>query len=163
MTDITATIMKKANGRIIFLMMAFLTGGSVFSLIRWNQSFSAVLVLGYITLAQENIGAYFESDIDDDMHNRIVYLLSFGYCLLFTICIWRWNEFVGGELLAGLMLFIRRICKGYFNLPIVTLKVLTPPGQPPEAVNVSATINAKPMTKAEKIESIDNPGEIHLS
>lgn len=122
---IDAMRVKVTEGRVLFLLCLALCVGANWSLFKWNAGFSVALVLGFIVVAQECISAYFESGSDDPLQVKIVLLMTAGYCALFGMCLWKWNDLVGGELIVGFLTFARKLQKEYFRLNIAP--AVTPP------------------------------------
>jgi hypothetical protein len=106
---------KITEGGVLMMLAMALCGGAIASLIKWNGGYSIALVTGFVIFAQKTIGAYFKSDSDDPMQSAIILLLSIGYCAMFGVSLWKWNEMVGGELIGGFALFLNKLSDEYFT------------------------------------------------
>ena len=105
------------EGRIVFLCLLALCMAATFSLISWNPQFSVALTLGFVKLADRLITAYFDNDSDNDLKKKIVFLAAFGYCAIFGVSLWKWNDFVGGSLITGFLFFVDKISSKFFGTP----------------------------------------------
>lgn len=126
------------EGRIVYLLSAAFAVGAATSIVQWNQEYSVALVTGFIVFAQETISQYFASGNGDPIKKKIVVMLAIGYCALFGLVQHYWNPVIGGQLIAGFMLFSRKLGREYFtnskpSTPSQNTGEATPPN--PEPLN----------------------------
>jgi hypothetical protein len=114
------------KGRIVFMLAYGLCACSCYCMFKWNNA-AAIIVLGYVIVAQTGVNAYFQHPSDDHYKRFIVTFLALGYCIILYLSLQLWNDNVTHEIASGIALFILAIVKEYYTVDESGAVLPTPP------------------------------------
>lgn len=108
-----APIVRVTEARIVFALMAGMFVAAMFSLYQWNDLVSALVIGGYVLVAQQLVENFFEHPVIDNARAWVVVAATLGYIELFLQAMALWNVNISVEVATGFALFCRRIVAGY--------------------------------------------------
>ena len=114
-TKLVESVQATTQGRVVFMLLYGICATAIYEIIAWNTTAAALLVLGYIGIAQIAIGAYFKNPCTEPYKRFVVEFCGLGYVLILAQSARVWNESISHEVMAGITVFGARIVSEYFG------------------------------------------------